>query len=238
MALRDHGTDNGSIGWYHKPVGGTDQVGFFAISGVRPIPPNSRDTTGEMQRCDSASHESVVSYGPYGFHRWDDQSQQCSCGRTDAPDPQMGHHQIALRALSRVAAVMEALPYGYVLYFEMHDPALEEECVRMSHSDCARTLQELMRLMVEWDFAYTDLGSDELIAETCHGMLEAWQMPASIRTFLLSDMPDEKVARFLRGDLDAQTRAPLETIPDMTPELSDWLEQVITRSRPIGGYRG
>lgn len=237
MALRDHPTGDGGIGWYHKNVGENDTYGFFAISGVAHVPPNSTDATGEMIRCDSALPYDAISYGPYGFHRWNGSDAVCSCGRTDPPDPQMGHHQIAVRALSRVNILMEALPYGYVLYFEMHDPALEEECVQMSHSDCARTLQELMRLMVEWDYAYSMLGNRELIAETCHGMLEVLDMPQGVKDFLLSEMPDEKVARFIRGNPDAQQRVDPTEVPDMSNELSDWLEQKILSSRPLGSYR-
>lgn len=237
MALRDHPTYKGGIGWYHKPVGETDSSGFFAISGVKEIPRDSRDGTGEMVRCDSADHGSNVSYGPYGFHRWNASTGLCSCGSAEQPEPQMGHHQITLRNISKVNAVIEALPYGYVLYFELHDEQLEEECIQMSHSDCARTLQELFRLMLEWEYANKELGSSELIAETCSGMLQVLDMPSTIREFLLLDVPDEKVAKFIKGDPAARQRANVNSIPDMSDEFSSWLEEKITSSRPIGGYR-
>lgn len=228
MALRDHPQHLGAVGFWAKEVGVNDQRGFFAVSGAVANGQNVQQQKDGLVRCDSEK------IGPYGFHRWDAVAGVCSCGSTDQPEPAMGHHIITLDNLATVAVVIEALPHGYILYFELHDIAAEEECVQMPHSDCARTLQELFRLLAEWDFAYTELGSTELIAETCHGILQTLEMPESVRSFLLNDMPDEKVSRFIKGDPDARSRAPLPDIPALPTDFDEWLEQKILHSLPLG----
>lgn len=230
MALRDHPDHLGGVGFWHKNVGTDDRHGFFAISGAKENPPQAVQADGKM-RCDSQA------IGPYGFHRWDEAAQVCSCGSTEQAEPVMGHHLITLDRLSVVIVVMEALPYGYILYFEMHDPADEEPCIEMPHSDCARTLQEVFRLLVEWDYAYTHLGSRELIAETCHGMVEVLEIPDSVQQFLLNDMPAEKVNRFLAGEVNARQRVMPKEVPDLTPDTDAWLEEKILNSMPLGARR-
>lgn len=230
MALRDHPQHVGAVGFWDKQIGVNDSRGFFAISGVIANPQSVVQEKDGLFRCDSGR------LGPYGFHRWDSALSQCSCGLNVAPEPAMGHHHITLDKLSCVSVVFDALPHGFILYFELHDPLLEEECIRMPHSDCARTLQEILRLLVEWDFAYTELGNRELIAQTCHSMLQTMNMPVSVHDFLLSQMPDEKVAAFIKGNPNAQNRAPVNYIPGLSEEIDSWLEYMILSSKPLGAY--
>lgn len=230
MALRDQPNHLGGVGFFEKLPGITDRNGFFAISGARQNPRNIQQENG-LRRCDSNA------YGPYGFHRWSEINQVCSCGSEDMPEPAMGHHLITLENLATVMVVIEAYPYGYVLYFELNNEEDEETCIKMAHSDCARTLQELFRLMVEWEFAHKELGSGELTATTCSGMLEVLQMPQSVRNYLLQQVPNEKVARFLSGNTNAQDRNPVETIPLLSEEFDLWLENKIIHSSPLGTRR-
>ncbi|NBQ89605.1 MAG: tripartite tricarboxylate transporter substrate binding protein, partial [Betaproteobacteria bacterium] len=55
--------------------------------------------------------------------------------------------------------VFEALPYGIILYIELKDPLKEEEAIRLPNH--TRTLQEMLRYIVEWDWAYDVLGNRE-----------------------------------------------------------------------------
>lgn len=230
MALKDHPRHVGAVGFWDKQIGVDDARGFFAISGAVANPQSVTQEKDGLFRCDSGK------LGPYGFHRWNTVLAQCSCGLNEPPEPAMGHHYITLDNLSCVSVVFDALPHGFILYFELHDSSLEEECVQMPHSDCARTLQEILRLLVEWDFAYTELGNRELIAQTCHDMLQVMNMPVYVRDFLLLQMPDEKVAAFLKGDPNARNRAPVADIPGLSEDFDNWLEQTILASKPLGSY--
>lgn len=229
--LRDHPTGLGAVGSYHKTLGSTDSVGFFAVSGARLNPTRATDPTDFWVRCDSNS------YGPYGYHRWDAENEICNCGRTDQPDESMGHHELVLANISFVSAVIEALPHGYILYFELHDPALDEICLTERHSDCARTLQELFRLMLEWKFAHEHCGNNELVAISCAGMVDALEIPEDIQDWLIATVPPEKVGKFIAGDPLAQQRNDIADIPDLSDEFDQWLCAKILATRPIGSYR-
>jgi hypothetical protein len=227
--LRDHPTYRGGIGFYHKnPT--SNNSGFFALSGARLNPTRAADPTGQHIRCDSAS------YGPYGYHTWDEELQVCNCGSSLEPDPSMGHHQIVLSNVEYVSTVVEALPYGYVLYFELWSKEDEEECIRQRHSDCAMTLQEIFRLMLEWDYAYRELDNRESIAVSCHGMVNTLEIPESIISWLWS-LPEEKVSKFINNDPLAQEPCQRTLVPDLSVEFDDWVCKKIMNSRPIGSYR-
>lgn len=228
--LRDHPNHRGAVGFYHKDPTNNPK-GFFAVSGVRLNPARAVDPTGNWLRCDSAS------YGPYGYHRWDEDLGICNCGRTDQPDPSFGHHEIVLANIDFVSVVVDALPHGYILYFELKNEDDEDICLRQRHSDCAKTLQEIFKLMLEWDFAYTELGNRELVAESCHGMIEVLDIPLEIKEWLLSDIPDEKVAKFLKGIANANEPCDPSEISDLTSVFNTWLCDKIVSSRPIGSYR-
>lgn len=230
MALKDHPKHLGGTGFWEKIPGKTDGRGIFAIAGTKKNDANTTQENG-MLRCDSNA------YGPYGFHRWSEANKVCSCGSKSMPEPAMGHHLITLENLSAVMVVIDAYPYGYILYFELRNEEDEEKCIKMPHSDCARTLQELFRLMVEWDFAHKELGSGELVAKTCSGMLEVLEMPENIREYLLSQVPNEKVAKFLSGNKKAQERNPVDTIPLLSEDFDLWLETKIVNSPPLGTRR-
>lgn len=228
--LRDHPQHRGGVGFYHKNSEDTTR-GFFALSGARLNPNNASDPTGQWVRCDSAH------YGPYGYHRWDEDLNVCNCGRPDAPDPSFGHHEIVLSNIDFVSSVIDVLPFGYILYFDLKNEEDEKACLMQRHSDCAKTIQEIFKLMLEWDFAYTELGNRELVAESCHGMVGSLGIPDAIKNWLLSDLPDEKVAKFIKGDTNANEPAPRSDIPDLSDEFNTWVCEKILNAKPIGAYR-
>lgn len=228
--LAEHPAHRGGIGYYLR--GEESTKGFFALAGVKPIPSQAKEVGpdgSERIRCDSAA------YGPYGFHVWDEVEGVCNCGRTDQPEPVMGHHTLTLANIDFVTVVIESLPHGYILYFECNDPAVEEEACEMRHSDCARTLQELFRLMVEWDYCYEAFGNREPVCVSAHGVLEDLALPDGIRDWLLSTVPAQKVARFLAGDADARLR--LSGVPDMSDEFDLWVTDKIMHSGSLGTHR-
>jgi len=228
--LRDHPVHRGGVGFYHKDLS-TTSTGFFALSGARLNPEVAVDPSGVWVRCDSAS------YGPYGYHRWDAELEICNCGRTDEPDPSFGHHEIVLANINFVFSVISAVPHGYVLYFELKNEVDEETCIRQRHSDCARSLQEIFRLMLEWDYAYTELNNREEVATSCHGIVGYLDIPEDIKSWLLSALPDEKVSKFIKGDPNATTPADRTEVPDLASEFNEWVCEKILQSKPIGGYK-
>lgn len=228
--LRDHPQHRGGVGFYHKTPEDTDR-GFFALSGARLNPSNASDPTGQWVRCDSAH------YGPYGYHRWDEELGICNCGRSDTPDPSFGHHEIVLSNVDFVSSVISLLPFGYILYFDLKNEEDEQTCLTQRHSDCAKTLQEVFKLMLEWDFAYTELGNRELVAESCHGMVNSLEIPNDIKNWLLSELPDEKVAKFIKGDPNANDPALRSAVPDLTDEFNTWVCGKILNAKPIGAYK-
>jgi hypothetical protein len=228
MKLSDFTKEHGTIGFWEKIVGDTDDVGTFGIAQHVPIR-NIQVTDGESTRCDATSRK-----GPQGFHSW--LGDKCSCGKSEEPYPLTGHHYIAFGKITAIFPVIEALPYGHIMYFEMLDPEDEVRTIKEPHSDSARTLQEVFRLLLEWDFAYTELGNRERIAEVSHGMVEVLQIPENIKEWLLSEVPEEKVSKFLTGSTNAQDRADISQIPPLSDEFSEWLYTKISTTRSIGEY--
>lgn len=230
--LLDHPTHLGGAGYLHKIVGETDNIGFFAIGRARAIPAQATEvgTNGvSYVRCDSGA------WGIYGFHTWDADSGTCDCGRTDEPEPVMGHHTLRMEALRYVQVVVDVAPHGYIAYMETFERETEVEACRMRHSDCAPTLQELLRLMIEWDAAYTHFDSREPVAVACHEMLAAMDVPADVHSWLTDSVPEQKVELFLAGEPDAQDRRP--GVPDMSDGFNTWITKLILESKPLGGRR-
>jgi len=228
MKLSDCSNEHGRIGFWEKIVGDTDDVGFFGIAQHIAITNIQVEQDGSI-RCDSTSRK-----GPQGFHQW--LGDRCSCGKLEPPYGPTGNHHIAFGQLAAIFPVIEALPYGHIMYFELQDPANEVKAIEEIHSDCARTLQEVFRLLLEWDFAYTHLGSTERIAEVSHGIVEVLEIPEPIKSWILTEVPMEKVSRFLAGMSNAQERTEISQIPALSDEFSEWLYGKISTTRSIGEY--
>ena len=228
MKLSDCPKEHGRFGFWEKIVGDTDDVGFFGIAQHIPLR-NIQTVDGEVSRCDATSHK-----GPQGFHEW--LGDRCSCGKTEPPYPLTGNHYIAFGQLAAIFPVIEVLPYGHIMYFELYNSENEIKTINEPHSDCARTLQEVFRLLLEWDYAYRELGNRERIAEVSYGMVQVLQIPESIKTWLLTELPMEKVSRFLAGVPNAQDRADISEIPALSDEFSEWLYDKISNTRSIGAY--
>ena len=182
------------------------------------------------QRCDS-----YKTRGPTGFHKWDLSNNLCSCGSTEMPDPKVGNHSVVLDQLKCLYPVIEASPHGLIIYFEFRDDETELQASKQHFSTCAHSIQELFRLMLEWEFAALTLGSTEDVAVTSANMLQVLDMPQNIRDWVISEVPPEKVARFLAGHINAQDRT-TDPIPDLTQEFYDWVYNKIKQCRSFGEY--
>lgn len=223
LRLIDEPTHRGGVGDYARFAGYRDDRGIFMLSGARLIP------AGATERCDADR------YGPYGFHRWDEYSQMCNCGSADMPDPNMGNHMITMENLEWADVIYDASPIGYLMYLEHKTPELDEQ-VRLVTPTATRTLQELFRIMVEWDFAYKELGNTELVSKTCSGILDSMGMPDEFRSWLLSDVDDQFVARYLKGHVRAYDRG--VNVPPLPEQFDDWTTRLLVEnSRQLGVHR-
>lgn len=224
--IGDEPNELGAVGYYDKTIGVNDTVGFFAISKAVQIPPKDV-AEGEEARCDRGK------LGPSSLHVWNEATNICSCGSLEKPDKVTGDHLIAMSDLIACYPVFEALPYGIILYIELKDPQKEEEAIRLPNH--TRTLQEMLRYIVEWDWAYDVLGNREEIAVLCNGIMSTIQTPDNVKEWVIDQVPPEKVGRFLQGHPDARART-AEPIPELPDFVSNWMHDLILRCRTFGEY--
>lgn len=100
--------------------------------------------------------------------------------------------------------VIDLSPFALITYSECHDDAVGmfNELYSMHPQFFARTSHELFRLIIEWAYAHTELGNEELTAITCHNILRAVQMPKDVRDGLIT-MQAQQVGKFLEGSASA-----------------------------------
>lgn len=234
MRLSDAIKEPGSPGFWDKKSINLDDAGFFLVARNVAIKKlnNVLKVTDNIHylRCDAAAR-----FGPTGLHDWDADNSICSCGSVNQPDPMTNSHHLRFDNMVSLYPVIEALPYGYILYMELLTPEDEELAISQMHTDCARTLQELFKLMLEWDWAYTELGNREVTAALCHDMLGVLGIPESAKLWLNAEVPAEKVGRFMAGLPNARERS-TDPLPDIPDEFSEWLYEKVTKTRAFGGY--
>jgi hypothetical protein len=101
---------------------------------------------------------------------------------------------------------------------------VEQEDLLLREPHHLRTFQELLRYLVEWEWAY-NLGSREAAAEVCHGMLSVMNMPTVVHDWVINEVPFGRLGRFLSGNVDAAART-TEEIPPLTVESKEWLNKL------------
>lgn len=145
--------------------------------------------------------------------------------------------------VDRFQRLVEIPPIGYLIFGVGIDDSLAAEKnldfvpseyrhqVWAEHpQSVGRSLPELMRLVIEWDWCYHNLDSREPAAVTAHDFMRATQMPADVQAELLL-VPDQAVAKFLNNDPDALA----ETEPSLpnTPLLKDWMAGLVVKYGPL-----
>lgn len=203
-----------SFSTFCKEIGVSDDTGVFALCRAEIVP-------GQTGRCDSEK------MGPVGIHRWIDAENKCECGRTEPLDIYTNDHYVTVDMLWSSFPVIAAIPYGFVRHIELNTPEQEDALLREPHH--LRTFQEMLRYMIEWDWAY-DLGSREAAADVCHGMLSVMNMPQPVYDWVIEEIPFGRLGRFLSGNTDAADRTS-DLIPPLTTEALEWLEKLMNDSR-------
>jgi hypothetical protein len=100
----------------------------------------------------------------------------------------------------------------------------------------ARTLQELFKSMLEWEWCYLNLDPEDIHAKLAYEMLQEMEMPESIREWLWTELPDMHLAKFLKGDTSARTRPDTALIPDMHTDFESWCWYQIVRKEQLWKY--
>ncbi|WP_373068387.1 hypothetical protein [Gemmatimonas sp.] len=220
LSLSEQPSHRGGVGAYRKLKGNGDEVGVFTVArATQLVGSNTED------RCDGGR------VGPVGWHEWDAIAGVCSCGSADQPDPSFRSHVAAMALIEWTDVVFDGNPYGYIIYFEHFDPAVDEG-VRQANPAGGLTLQEVFVSMLEWEWAW-EHGSTESVAECCHGMLTLMDMPAGVREWLLTEVSGQRVKRFLEGNPDANARG--DDAPWFPPEWDDWIARLMmVRCRGYG----
>lgn len=218
-------------GIFYKKIGENDSTGFFSFTRmVNPTEAVDQDVT-DSQRCDLDTLK-----GPSGFHTWDLATNTCSCGSTTKPYGLTHHHYVRFDQLVCMYPVMDIPPCSVIMYMELKNPDDEIKTIEDYHHEHTRTLQELFRLIIEWDFVYTNFENREETAIVCNAIMSNINMPLEIKSWFLEVMPSEKVGRYLEGNTDARVRIP-ELIPDIPDFVSEWfLYKILNSNRGIGKY--
>ena len=230
-SLKHHPKEvTGQIGNYLRHEGVNDQSGIFFVVRIKAVDETNSISTmtadgSPRSRCDQGA------YGPYAFHEWDDATGACVCGSTDPVDPATGTHLIAFNTLKFVNTIIDVYPHGIIGYLESTPESEEAQMNSWPHCS-ARTLQELFRLILEWDASYVYFGNRQPPAVVCHGITEALAIPSDIRTWLMSSIPPQKVEKFLKKDKKARSRT--KGVPDMSDEFDDWVTGLLETSVGIG----
>lgn len=217
-----------------KLIGTNDDKGFFAFTQFVE-PATFLLEEDKDKRCDYSSQRIVR-----GFHHWNTETNLCSCGSTDEPSRVTGGHAMPGK-ISAIMPVIDAYPIGMIIYIEIEwADELQEMEYQNFHKNVAtnitRTLQEQFRLLIEWEYAHEHLGNNEEMAVCASEILKEIDFPLTIRQWILDNVPNEKVNRFLEGREDAQQRAEIDTIPDLTDEFKEWLLNKFSTAKNFGEH--
>jgi len=216
----------GSHEGYLKIIGNTDNKGLF-ITAIFSEPQSFMNPSDVTKRCDYTSSKAAR-----GFHRFND--GVCNCGLTEKPNNLTAEH-FALEDVSALFIVVDAYPVGAILYIELADDNNESFYLTQRGNTLTRTLQEQFRFLLEWKYAHEHLGNNEEIAVTATQMCDILDIPLTIQEWILSEVPNEKVNRFLEGKTNALERT-TDLIPDLTEEFSEWLLSRFQEAKNFGEH--
>jgi hypothetical protein len=234
--LNHHPTHSYGVGYYFREIGLTDSVGLFNFTGsvknFRFEAGWDESTRSEFNRCDNAATRDV--YLPSGFHRWDYDLSVCSCGSTSKPYGTTNDHYTCLTHCS-VFRVPIQTQKGFIVYLEYKNS--ENESLNIERSDCSgRTLQEIFRCILEWQWVHLHMNNTELVAISANEFINEINMPQELIDWLWDATPDQHVAKYLRGEVNPRVRNELEDIPDMSDEFNLWLDVQITQTPNLWPY--
>jgi hypothetical protein len=124
--------------------------------------------------------------------------------------------------------VVDLAPIAFIVYSELDSIYVDTVGTQKGwemHPQCrAHTIHELFRLIIEWAWAYTELGNDEPMAAVCHDILRSLQMPLNVRNDLLETVPAQPVAKYIMNDSTALVKDLEE--PECPESFKYWIMSV------------
>jgi hypothetical protein len=105
--------------------------------------------------------------------------------------------------------------------YEVSDE-LESWFMKIPPHNCARTLGELFKLIIDWDLAYHEFGNREEIAILCHKIIGSINLPIELYELIIKETPDSIVRRYLKNDKNALE---LGDRPETPQILIDWCKE-------------
>lgn len=234
--LNHHPTHEYGVGYYFREIGLTDQKGFFtfvrAVKNFRFESERDEERQLDFNRCDNSAPRDLVL--PSGFHEWDYDTERCSCGSLEKPIGTTNTHRVFLTKCSVFRIPIQTYG-GFITYLEYKET--DKESDDMLTFECgARTLQELFRYILEWQWVHLNLGNNELVAIAANEFVNTINIPEELVSWLWDSVPDQHVARYLRGVVNPKVRSELVDIPDMSDEFNTWLELQITQTPTLWPY--
>jgi hypothetical protein len=225
--LRNESKGVEGFGTYHK-IPGTrdDERGYFAF--IRSVydynfqPEMVEDElilTVATPRCDARIDAEIPK--PTALHETDMETGLCKLCGSDAYVYPTTHSHVASLNNTRILRMPIQGHKGFIVYLRLNSKELEESDFNYSEN-LGKTLQELFRLMLEWQWCYLELDTRDTYSTLAHEILEELELPESIRQWLWNEVPDQRVAKFLKGDTNARVRSDTSTIPDMSLEFDSW----------------
>jgi hypothetical protein len=234
--LEFHPMHEYGIGYYFREIGITDQKGFFAfvraIKNFRFEAEHDAQKNVDFNRCDNSAPRDLVL--PSGFHEWNYDTERCSCGSSEKPIGTTNSHRVFLTSC-RVFRIPVQTYGGFITYLEYNET--DKEADDMLTFECSgRTLQEVFRCILEWQWVHLNMGNNELVAVAANDFINTINPPDEIIDWLWSEVPDQHVAKYLRGIPNPRNRNPIESTPDMTTRFNLWIEEHMVHSAPIWPY--
>lgn len=124
-----------------------------------------------------------------------------------------------------VKNVVDATPVGVIQ--EVHFSLFLDEMFHYHPQSLARTLHELFRLIIEWAYAHTEFGNNELAAKRCYELLQHLNMPNNVREDLINHVPPQAVELYIRGEDPFQaTSFDIITDPPCPESFDVWYQSI------------
>lgn len=108
------------------------------------------------------------------------------------------NNMLLLPGIELLRTVVDAIPIGIIEEVKF-SPLFLDTMFHYHPQSAGRTPHELFRLILEWDFAHTELGNTEMVSKYCHDLINKLQMPEGVKTDLLNIVPPQAVELYIRG---------------------------------------
>lgn len=212
---------------YKLPGSGNDTHGYFAFIRAmynhrfyeEDVSHIANDEQRLSTRCDASAPKAMPM--PTALHEENEETGLCAFCGSDKPIYGTTNSHYASLSNATTLRIPFHTPKGFIAYLELNNAEIEETEV-YTNPNVTRTLQELFKLMLEWEWVHLNLDSEDVCAKLCYEILQEMQVPESIRNWVWNELPDMHVAKFLKGNLDARARPDTSTIPDMHPDFEAW----------------